>query len=185
VYDTRLEPVSQNWETGIARVMRTLTRLLLPLTLAVLAIYVAYFIPVYFMRAFTQRETLVVYNLTIDAIIVVLIAATPGLEERLSGRFATAMRWMLVAIALLTFLLNAYALAAVVSRTVASGLTANRHAVTGWNVVTLLILASVLVRQALLRGRDWADILRRTLAQGLILAAVWTLWVVSVLPLLS
>lgn len=182
VYDPAREPVLQIWSTGLARILRTLVRLLLPLTAAVLLVYVAWFIPVYFMRAFQQRETLIVYNVSIVAIIAVLACAVPGLDERPSALYGLALRWGLVAIAVMTLLLNAYALAAIVSRTVATGLSPNRHAVIGWNVVTLLILGSVLVRQLLLRRKEWSEVFRRSVAQSLLLAAAWSLWVVAGLP---
>lgn len=182
VYDPTRSPLDQSWDTGLARVIRILVRLLLPLTLAVLVVYVAYFIPMYFMRAFKQRETLIVYNATIVAIIAVLATAAPGLDERLAGRGSQILRWAIIVAGVLTLLLNAYALAAIVGRTISGGYSPNRHAVIGWNITTLAMLASVLLRQALVRGRPWAEIFRRSIAQALVLAMAWSTWVVVGLP---
>jgi hypothetical protein len=104
------------------------------------------------------------------------------LDERLAGRGAQILRLAIMAAAILTLLLNAYALAAIVSRTISGGYTPNRHAVIGWNVVTLAILGSVLLRQALARGRPWADVWRHSMAQALVLAVAWSAWVVVGLP---
>jgi len=182
VYDPTGVPADQEWHTGLARVIRILVRLLLPLTIGVLLVYDAYFIPTQFMKAFTQRETLIIYNITIIAIIAVLAVAAPGLDERLAGRGAQILRLAIMTAAILTLLLNAYALAAIVSRTISGGYTPNRHAVIGWNVVTLAILGSVLLRQALARGRPWADVWRHSMAQALVLAVAWSAWVVVGLP---
>lgn len=182
VYDPTRTPADQDWQTGLARVIRILVRLLLPLMIGVLIIYDGYFIPTQFMKAFTQRETLIIYNITIIAIIAVLAVAAPGLDERLAGRGQQVLRVAIVAAAILTVLLNAYALAAIVSRTISGGYTPNRHAVIGWNVVTLAMLGSVLLRQALARGRPWAEVWRRSMAQALVLAVAWSVWVVVGLP---
>ena len=48
VYDPTTAPVAQSWATGLARILRILSRLLLPLALGVLAVYVFWFIPAYF-----------------------------------------------------------------------------------------------------------------------------------------
>jgi hypothetical protein len=80
-------------------------------------------------------------------------------------------------------LLNVYALAAIVSRTIEFGLTPNRYAVFGWNIVTLLMLVVVGVR--LWRGRStpWVYIFRESIARVSVLAVVWALWVLIGLPL--
>lgn len=181
-YDPSRTPAEQDWRTGLARVLRILVRLMLPLALAVLVVYVAWFIPLYFWQAFKERETLIVYNATIMAMIAVLACAAPGLEERLDGRQSRILRLAIVMAGVLTLLLNAYALAAVIGRALAGGYTPNRHAVIGWNVVTLLMLATVLARQALAQGKSWADVFRNSIAQALVLAVAWATWIVVGLP---
>mgnify|MGYP004241499783 CR=1 FL=1 len=74
--------------------------------------------------------------------------------------------------------------AAIGYRTLELGLTPNRHAVLGWNVVTLLMLAGIC--HALWTGRDdWVN----RFAQGvgaLVPAPVeWSLWLLVSLPILE
>jgi hypothetical protein len=181
VYDPSSSPAKQNWTTGLARILRILTRLFLPLALGVLAVYVFWFIPSYFWRPFRERELLIVYNATIIAVIALLTCAVPGPEEYQS-RYELPLRYALLSTGFLTVLLNVYALAAIVSRTLAGGLTPNRHAVLGWNVVTLLMLLFVTAK-ALLSGRDnWAEVYRGSMSRAMVLAVSWGFWVLFGLP---
>lgn len=182
VCDSAKTPAAQRWDTGLARLLRILTRIFLPLALVVLAVYVAWFIPAYFWRAFEEREVLAVYNATIMAILVLMttVLADPG--EQRSPAQDTSLRYQLLALGTATFLLNLYALAAILSRTLNYGLTPNRYAVLGWNAVTLLMLGLALAGQWRARKSDWASALRTALGRGTLLAALWALWVLVGLP---
>lgn len=183
VYDPRLAPTQQE-PTGLARILRIMTWLLLPLALGVLAIYIFWFIPNYFWRAFDERDILVIYNATIIAILALLAAAVSTTNA--SGLQANA-RFLRPAILSLTTLglsLNVYALAAIVSRFLQYGFTPNRHAVLGWNVVTLLMLALLLSRAWRVKDESWIAVFRASMAQGVLLASAWAAWVVWGIPLL-
>jgi len=65
VYDPTVAPVAQDWTTGLTRILRILTQLVLPLALGVLVVYDFWFVPAYFWRPFQEREVLIVYNATI------------------------------------------------------------------------------------------------------------------------
>ena len=182
VTDPSRTPAAQRWDTGLARLLRILTRIFLPLALAVLAVYVCWFIPAYFWRPFQEREVLIVYNATTLAILALMTAALADPGETRSPAQDTALRWQLLALAGLTLVLNLYALAAILSRTLNYGLTPNRYAVLGWNLVTLLMLGTVLAGQWRTRGKDWSGVWRSTLGQGAALAALWALWVIVGLP---
>tara|TARA_Y100001001_G_scaffold159688_1_gene181048 strand:+ start:226 stop:1164 length:939 start_codon:yes stop_codon:yes gene_type:complete len=183
VYDPRRAPTQQE-PTGLARILRIMTWLLLPLALGVLAIYVFWFIPNYFWRAFDERDVLVIYNATIIAILALLAAAVSTTNA--SG-FQTNARFLRPAILSLTTLglsLNVYALAAIVSRFLQYGFTPNRHAVLGWNIVTLLMLALLLSRAWPAKDENWISVFRASMAQGVLLASAWAAWVVWGIPLL-
>ena len=62
-----------------------------------------------------------------------LCAAASGRREQDNQ----VLRYALLSLAALTLVLNLYALAAIAYRTLELGLTPNRHAVLGWNIVTL------------------------------------------------
>ena len=182
VCDPSRTPAAQHWDTGLARILRILTRIFLPLALAVLAVYVCWFIPAYFWRPFQEREVLAVYNATIMAILVLMTAVLADPTEQRSAAQDTSLRYQLLAIGASTFLLNLYALAAILSRTLNYGLTPNRYAVLGWNAVTLLILGMALAGQWRTRKSEWANAFRSALARGTLLAALWALWVLVGLP---
>ena len=78
VYQADLPPAEQNWQMGLTRTLRILTRLMLPLALGVLAVYVFWFIPLNFSGAFEERNVLIVYNITIIAIIMLLCTTVSG-----------------------------------------------------------------------------------------------------------
>jgi hypothetical protein len=183
IYDPTAAPVAQNWATGLARILRILTRLILPLALGVLAVYVFWFIPAYFWRPFQEREVLIVYNATIIAILVLLSAVVTGPDEQRSGRQDTILRSAVLAVGMLTLFLNVYALAAIASRIVESGLTPNRYAVFGWNIITLFMLAVVVIRLWKARSEQWVPTFRESIACVSVLAVAWALWVLVGLPL--
>jgi len=182
VYDPTSAPAEQR-PTGLARILRIMTWLMLPVALGMLALYVFWFIPAYFWRAFDDREVLIVYNATIIAILTLLAAAVSsgGGHRRRQGE--RVLRYAVLSLGALTLLLNAYALAAIVSRIVQyGGLTPNRHAVLGWNTVTLLMLAFLLVRSWSAESDNWLPEFRVALAQAMVPAVGWAAWVVWGLP---
>ena len=178
VYDPTALPVLQDWSAGLSRILQLLTRIFLPLALGVLVVYVLWFIPTNFWHPFREREALIVYNATILGVLMLLSLAVSG---RVPGD--TVLRNALLALAVLTALLNAYALAANLTRVFELGLTPNRYAVAGWNVVTMFMLTTVIFR--LWRGdkEQWVPRLRRGIAIASVPAAAWAAWVVIGLPL--
>jgi hypothetical protein len=182
VCDPSKSPASQRWDAGLARILRILTRIFLPLALAVLAVYVCWFIPAYFWRPFEEREVLAVYNATIMAVLALMTAALADPGEKRPPHQDVGLRLQFLALSAATFLLNLYALAAILSRTLDYGLTPNRYAVLGWNLVTSCMLGMMLAGQWRTRHGDWAGALRSALARGTALAALWTLWVLVGVP---
>lgn len=183
VYDPVAAPVAQDWTTGLTRILRILSQLILPLALGVLVVYVFWFVPAYFWRPFQEREVLIVYNATILAILVLLTVVVSGLVDERSPRQDTILRYAVQVLVGLALFLNVYALAAIASRTFNFGLTPNRYAVFGWNIVTLLMLAVVGFEQWRGRSEPWAFIFRESIARVSLLAVFWTLWVLIGLPL--
>jgi hypothetical protein len=176
-------PAAQDWTTGITRILRIITQLLLPLALCVLVVYVFYFIPAYFWRPFEEREVLAVYNATILAILVLLTLVVSGPVEERSPRQDTILRYAVQVLVGLVLFLNIYALVAIASRTFNFGLTPNRYAIFGWNMVTLVMLAVVIFRQWRGRSDSWIDNFRESIARVSVLAVVWALWALIGLPL--
>jgi hypothetical protein len=181
IYSPAVAPVAQNVTMGLTRLLGILTRLLLPLTLAVLAVYAIYFIPMFFWRPFEERNVLIVYNATIMAVLV-LISLCVAHSDGQTRQQRSPVWYGLAILVSLTGLLNLYAVMAVMYRTLAFGLTPNRYAVLGWNVMTLLILGATLATLLRSPGHTWASDLRETLGRSSAYAAAWSLWVLLVLP---
>jgi hypothetical protein len=182
VYDPALPPAGQTWSSGLARILTILTRIMLPLALGVLAVYVCVFIPAYFWRPFGEREVLIVYNATIMAVLVLLAASAIGPDDARSEREDRLVRYGILVLGILAILLNLYALAAIISRTAEFGLTPNRHTVLGWNAVTLAMLGTVVVRLWRSKPTEWVDGFRGSFSRISILAIAWTCWVVWGIP---
>lgn len=178
VYDPAFPPAGQDWQTGLTRTLRILSRLLLPPALGVLLIYVLWFIPAYFWKPFEEREVLIVYNITILAVLVLMTLVISGP----AGVMGERMRNAVLVLGGMTLILNLYALAAVGTRTITLGLTPNRLAVLGWNMATLAMLAGVgaWLWQTARRTSvtDWRDALGR-------FAPLSALWAVALLLALS
>ena len=166
----------------MARLIRLLTRLLLTPVLGVLAVYVLWFIPRYFWRPFEERAVLIVYNASLVAVLLLVILSVPYLHEEISAFWSRLIRRAIQAICVLALLLNVYSLSAVVVRTMRYGISPNRHAIIGWNVVTLCILASVTLSQFVASDSAWRERFHAAFARFLPMAALWTLWVLFASP---
>ncbi len=182
VFDPTRAPVEQS-PTGLARIFRIMTWLMLPVALGVMVLYVFWFIPNYFWRPFNEREVLIVYNATIIAILALMAGAVSAGNAHLTSGYQRPLRAAVVWLGALTLSLNVYALAAIISRISEFGFTVNRHAVLGWNAVTLLMLAFLLAKSWSAAAADWLPAFRGSLAQAMVLAVGWAAWVVWGLPL--
>ena len=183
VYDPTVAPAAQNFEQGLSKFIATMMRLLLPLTLAVLAVYVLV-IPFNFFAPFENRDVLIVYNVMLFAIIGLLMGATPIQGAELSPELQKYLRLGILVVAGLTVLVSGYALAAVVYRTFQGELTPNRLTVIGWNSINIGILLQLLITQ-LRRGREgWIEGLHAVFSQATNAYLAWGLFLVIALPLL-
>jgi hypothetical protein len=118
------------------------------------------------------------------AVMALLVTATPSHPGSLAPRYETLLRRGIVAVAALALLVGLYAMAAVVYRTAQGGLTMNRLAVIGWNTVNIATLSLLLYRQARDGPSGWVAACHRTFRVGLVGYAIWTLFVLVVIPLL-
>ncbi len=181
VYDPKAEPAQQSFDEGLSKLVALLMRLLLPLTVAVLLVYLA-FIPFNWREPFENREVLVVFNAMLFAVIALLVGATPVQGGDLSQRGQSWLRRGVIALAGLALLVSLYALAAILYRTAIDRMTPNRLAFIGWNMINITILALVLFHQAR-AGRDrWLPAVHKAFAAGTVLYIVWALVGLLALP---
>ncbi len=181
VYDARFAPIAQNFEGGMSRLIATLGRFFLPLTLLVGIVYVVA-IPFNFWKPFEQRDVLIIYNGMLFAVMALLIFATPVAATGVSGDVLAWLRRGIVAVAALTVLVSIYALSATVYRTSIGGLTINRLTIIGWNVINLAILVHLLYGQAWATTTGWLAAIWRTCRLGMIGYAVWALFLLLAIP---
>lgn len=183
VYRPGLSPLAQDFSQGVSRLIATLMRLLLPLTLLVLVVYLL-FVPFYFWGPFRQRDLLIGYNVMLFAIMGLLVAATPVREEDLSVAQHRWLRRGLLSVAGLAVVVSLYASAAILYRTWAGGLTPNRVTVIGWNVINIALLLLLLFRQGQSRPEHWLSALRATISTGIVCYLLWCVLLIIALPIL-
>ena len=182
VYDPILPPTQQPFGDGMSKLVATILRVLLPLTLLVLVIYIA-FIPFNFRAPFENRDVLIVYSALLYAVVALLTGVTPAPTQTLAPVVARWLRQGMLAVAALALLVGLYAWAAIGYRTWEGGWTPNRLTFVGWNVINLGILAGALA--ALVRSHDkgWPQAMRRVLSLGMVAYVVWVLLVIVGVPL--
>ena len=185
VYDPMRPPSEQDFDQGLSRFIATMMRLLLPLTLGVLAIYIAV-IPFNFFEPFENRDVLIVFNLMLFGIMGLLLGATPfhGSGSGISPRMARWLRTGILAVAILAGLVSVYALSAIVYRTIGGGWTLNRLAIIGWNGINITILIAIVYAQFKRGPGDWTTALQTVFSRAAAAYLVWGLFLVFVAPLL-
>ena len=181
IYNPNVPPAGQEFEEGLSKLVAMLTRILLPLTVLVLLVYLA-FIPFNFREPFENRDVLIIYNAMLFAVIALMVGATPVSAAQLSPRLATWLRRGIVALAVLAAVVSVYALAAILYRTAIDRLTPNRLTFIGWNVINIGLLLLLLYFQARATPGDWLAGLHRAYAAGTVAYVVWTLAMIVTLP---
>lgn len=182
-YDASRSPAQQSFDGGLGRLLAVLLRLFLPLTLAVLVVYLG-FVPFYFWRPFENRDVLIIYNAMLFAVLALLLGVTP---MALTGLGASQQRWLrrgIVAVAVLAAVVSLYALSAITYRTWLEGLTPNRVAFIGWNVINTLLLGLLLVGQMRRTANTWLPGVHQMFGIGCLLYALWGALVIFGLPLM-
>lgn len=181
IYNPRVAPAGQEFEEGLSKLVGMLTRVLLPLTVLVLLVYLA-FIPFNFYEPFENREVLIIYNAMLFAVIALMVGATPVSAANLSPRVGGWLRGGIIILAALAAVVSVYALAAILYRTAIDRLTPNRLAFIGWNVVNIGLLLLLLFYQLRARDGGWLAGLHRAFAIGALAYAAWALVVLLALP---
>ncbi len=183
VYDPTAAPAEQDFEQGLSKFIATMMRLLLPLTLGVLVIYI-FVIPFNFLEPFNNRDVLIVYNLMLFAIMGLLLGATPIRGGDLSAPLQKWLRIGLITVAILAGLISIYALSATVYRTVEGELTINRLTIIGWNSINIGILFWLIYKQFKDGQKKWIESLQSVFSLATNAYLVWGLFLVMFIPLL-
>ncbi|GAB4480403.1 MAG: DUF4153 domain-containing protein [Anaerolineae bacterium] len=183
IYDPTAAPSAQDFEQGLSRFIATMMRLLLPLTLAVLAIYLLV-VPFNFFAPFENRDVLIVYNLMLFGIVGLLLGATPVKAGDLSPDLQKYLRTGIMIVAGLAVLVSLYALSAVVYRTFQGELTPNRLTVIGWNSINIGILVALIILQVRAGRVHWIEALQTVFSRATTVYLAWGLFLLIALPIL-
>ncbi len=182
VYDPSRRAGAQDFYRGFGKILVIVTRILLPLTIVTLLIYIA-FIPANFFAPFNQRNVLITYNVGLFAVIGLLVGVIPISVEDVAPRLRGWLRAGIIALAALALLVSLYAVSAILYRTALDGLTINRLVVIGWNMLNIALLALALLALARAgRGDGWAAALQRGASGGALAYIVWSLALTLALP---
>lgn len=173
VYHPAATPAQQSFDEGLSKLVALLMRLLLPLTVAVLLVYLA-FIPFNWREPFENRDVLMIFSAMLFAVVALLVGATPVHEADLKEKAQTWLRRGTIALASLALVVGIYALAAIVYRTANAHLTPNRLLFIGWNLANIAVLAILLVQQARASRAQWLPAMRRAFAAGIVLYLAWS-----------
>jgi hypothetical protein len=136
------------------------------------------------MEPFDKRQTLIVYNVMLFAVMGLLVGVTPVQESDLKAGHQRVLRIGILAVAVLATLVSLYALSAIVYRTVLGGFTVNRVAVIGWNVSNVGLLVMLVVKQLRTRADRWLDAAQRVFGWGMRIYAAWATFLLLAIPLL-
>ncbi len=183
MYDPRATPSGQDFSLGLSKFIVTIVRLLLPLAILILVIYI-FVIPFNFMAPFQQRELLIIYNVMQFAILGLLIGVTPIRVDDLSQNLQTWLRRGILAVAILALVISLYALSAVAYRTALDGLTLNRLTILGWNVINIVILFAAVITLLRKGLASWHDRLQGVFSRATTAYLGWTLLLIVFLPLI-
>ncbi len=183
VYDPNLTPSEQDYDQGLSKFIATMMRLLLPLTLGVLAIYL-FVIPFNFLEPFRNRDVLIVYNLMLFAIMGLLLGATPIRADDLSPQVQKWLRLGIITVAVLAEIVSVYALSATVYRTIQGVITINRLTIIGWNTINISILFWLIYQQFKAGSQKWVESLQAVFSRATNAYLVWGIFIVIVIPLL-
>jgi hypothetical protein len=183
IYDPLASPEMQDFTQGLSKFIFTLVRLLLPLTILVLLIYI-FVIPFNFMAPFLNRDLLIVYNVMQFAIIGLLIGATPLRVDDLSIKLQTWLRRGIIAVSILALVISLYALSAVTYRTVIDGITLNRTTIIGWNIINIVILFALILTQPRKNLSGWNEHIQKVFSKATIAYFIWSIFLIVVLPLI-
>jgi len=181
VYDPKTPPSEQDFDQGLSRFIATMMRMLLPLTLGVLVIYILV-IPFNFLEPYNNRDVLIVYNLMLFAIMGLLLGATPIGGVDLSPKLQKWLRRGIILVAALASLVSIYALSATIFRTIGGGWTINRLTIIGWNMINISILFWLIFKQFKTGQEKWIDSLHSVFSQASLPYLVWGLFIVIAIP---
>lgn len=163
----------------VGKISPVIARLFTPLVLIVLIVYLIAS-AISQNNLYHDREFLLVFNALLIAVMALIFFSVAGTQNGHTGRLQL---WILLILSVVTIFINSMALSAIVFRISNGGLTPNRAAVVGSNVLILinLVLVGFQLARALWRKTD-ADMVGKVIATYLPIYLVWAVTVTFGFP---
>ncbi|MCY2687339.1 hypothetical protein [Salinimicrobium sp. TH3] len=163
----------------VGKVSPVIARIFCPLVLVMLVIYLAAML---FAGGdpYNDRDFLLVFNVLLIGVMAIIFFSVAGASEN-----THLEKWMLFLLSVVTIIVNGIALSAIMFRIAAWGITPNRLAVMGANILILthlLLVATNLYKTA--SGKGTSAQLERSIAGYIPVYVIWLLIVVFLFPLL-
>ena len=181
IYDPLAKPKDQDFSQGLSKFIGTMMRLLLPLALGVLVVYILV-IPFNFFQPFQNRDLLIIYNAMLFGVMGLLVGVTPIKLGEVSPRLGSTLRSGILALAILATLVSLYALSAILFRTFAGVITINRLSMIGWNAINIALLVLIILRLSRNSTQPWNERIKSVFSLGAVMYAGWSLFVILVMP---
>lgn len=164
----------------VRQISPVIAQLITPLVLIMLLIYLGAIVYTKH-NPYDDRQFLLLFNVLLIGVLAIILFSV---AESSAAQLKSRRLILLFALAILTVLLNGIALSAIVFRIHEWGITPNRLAVLGCNVMVLLQLLWVTVQMSkvLWRGKSLA-LIHQSLTQYLKYYALWALGVTILFPL--
>lgn len=179
-------PIFGTWLTQtnpqlVGKVSPVIAKIFSPLVLVMLVIYLIAI--VYSGKdPYNDREFLLIFNILLIGVMAIIFFSVAETANTTHSRMET---WTLALLSVVTIIVNGIALSAILFRISAWGITPNRAAVLGGNVLILinLLLVTVLLFRVLLKKNDISPV-GKTIARYLPVYFIWAAIVTFLFPFL-
>lgn len=164
----------------VGKISPVIARIFCPLVLAMLVVYLIAM--VYGGKdPYTDRDFLLLFNAMLIGVLAIIFFSIAGISSTAKNRMGI---WMITLLAVVTVIVSGVALSAILFRITEWGITPNRAAVLGANVLILvnLVLVSVRLADVLRRGAVITGV-QQVIARYLPVYVLWALVVTFVFPL--
>jgi len=165
----------------VNKVSPVIAKIFTPLVLVMLSVYLCAVIYTG-KNPYTDREFLLIFNMLLIGVMAIILFS---IAETTRNRTKAVNTFLLLALSMVTIIVNGIALSAIVFRISEWGFTPNRIAVLGSNLLFLINLLIVTYRLLkTIRNKADADEVERSITSFLPVYAVWVAFVTFFIPLI-
>lgn len=165
----------------VNRVSPIIAKVFSPLVLVTLSVYlVAIFISG--REPFNDRDFLIIFNAMLISVMAIIFFSISAMEKEKQYVFGN---WVLLGLAILTIIINSIALAAIIYRTFEWGITPNRAAVMGSNVLILINMVFTCLQLVKLnQGKAEIGDVENSISRFLPIYTIWATLVTFLFPVI-